>query len=292
MNGPAESPGGRGRAGGRGCARGTRGGPGGRCGTRGRGFTLVELLVVIAVIAILIGLLLPALSGARVAARSAACLGQARQIGAAMVMYSDTYRGYLPREGTLVPGDPSGPRSSMPWPILLRPFLDDRAGAEDAVSSPPPAGERPFEQAAYYRCPAYPRGAAHRVHYAANGFRFIRPGVALTEFDYATAFVRGPSRLAEIQRPAATLHLTDFADDPGDVLYQRWIGGGSEGQIGQFYDVWLPRQLAEDSGDYRIAPGRHGGSATALFMDSHAKTRERAFFEDANSYDDGRYLAR
>lgn len=56
-----------------------------------RAWTLVELLVAVAAVALLIGLLLPALSGVRAAARGAACLSNQRQLIAAWTMYAGDF---------------------------------------------------------------------------------------------------------------------------------------------------------------------------------------------------------
>ena len=84
------------------------------------GFTLVELLVVIGIIALLISILMPALSRAREAANQVACASNMRQWATSLVAYSTDNRGWLPMFGQTYALD--GPEPTLWWNTLA-PYL-------------------------------------------------------------------------------------------------------------------------------------------------------------------------
>jgi len=90
---------------------------------RTTGFTLIELLVVISIIALLIGLLLPALGAARATARNIQCATQLRTMGLASHMYADDEKDFFPPRNT--GGDPR-------WPSLLETYYN----ADDVLLCP------------------------------------------------------------------------------------------------------------------------------------------------------------
>jgi prepilin-type N-terminal cleavage/methylation domain-containing protein len=90
-----------------------------------RGFTLVELLVVIAIIAILVALLLPAVQAAREAARRAQCQNNMRQLALGIANFESAMRNYP--AGGITEGLCCNTRSKAGWTIFILPFIEEQA---------------------------------------------------------------------------------------------------------------------------------------------------------------------
>ena len=87
-----------------------------------QGFTLVELLVVMAIIGLLAAMLMPSLGTARKKAKAAGCINNLRQLGLAVQMYTDDSGGQLAGLSGIFPtwGSTNGPQA---WTQLLFPYL-------------------------------------------------------------------------------------------------------------------------------------------------------------------------
>ena len=125
---------------------------------KSRGFTLVELLVVIAVVAILAALLLPAISQMAARGKSLKCLSNLRQIGTAFHLYANDNNGAFPLMN-------AGSGDTSTWMIRLAPYV----GVSDGVLGPTPLARAvpPFVCPEWTMSP--PRNTTRAVSYAVNG---------------------------------------------------------------------------------------------------------------------------
>jgi len=161
-------------------------------GAEPAGFTLVELLVVIAIIAALIGMLLPAVQAAREAARRSSCTNNLKQMGLAALNYESARRALVP--AWIGDNSEDDIRNSWAtWGALLLPYLEHTQVAE--LWDPErlvgwqrrPAYQSPIPT---YWCPLRPPHELSRNDFqVVNGSGVLttqRPGGILT--DYAASF--------------------------------------------------------------------------------------------------------
>jgi prepilin-type N-terminal cleavage/methylation domain-containing protein/prepilin-type processing-associated H-X9-DG protein len=121
-----------------------------------RGFTLVELLVVIGIIALLIGILMPALTRAREQANTTKCGANLHTLGIALTMYVNQYNAY-PGHASLVAGT-----TAAIWPTRLRVYTNNDHGVFHC-----PSQEQGFE---WSKAP--PTGSAAKATSADSKFGY------------------------------------------------------------------------------------------------------------------------
>jgi prepilin-type N-terminal cleavage/methylation domain-containing protein/prepilin-type processing-associated H-X9-DG protein len=242
------------------------------------GFTLVELLVVVAIIGVLVALVLPAVQAAREAARRAQCQNNLRQIGLALHVYHDAHK-QLPVgcvEKRIQKTTPNGRQLS--WSAELLPHLEEQslwhqidfnstydspANATAAATvvavylCPSTARVVTGREGNFVRNPAAPSGSAYRG--AAIDYGGIFGAAHTSPSDNGVFLYDRDIKLSDITDGAS--HTLAIAEDSG----RGWPMNGE----------WINGENIYDVGSINIQPDNeiwsdHPGGAMVLWCDGGA----------------------
>ena len=169
----------------------------GACRRRSIGFTIIELLVVIGIIAILAGLLLPVMGEARAMARSATCISNLKQLGVAMSIYRNVW-GCFPAhqwKADATPGDGDNDGNNrMRWFRQLHEMLNIGQDVQ--------------------QCPEVPNWVCGRNNSYGYNYKYLGSARILTD----GSFERFPVK--EIENPSHTIAFGDSSGTGTEEPYE------------------------------------------------------------------------
>ncbi len=206
----------------------------GRATGQFRGFSLLELLIVVGITAILVGILAPALSSVRDTARTVVCLSNQRQLGVAWSVYADDFASFAMPLATAA--DDGAPGDTIYWFGGVG-SADEEVRAEQGFLAP--YLQDTLHERSVYECPSQPWGTytpqglpqAVTTTYGYNGY-YLSP--AQTPGWNMQIGDRPWRRIWDIPAPAELLVFGDtlLAGDPPrnsalldpPMVYSQWRG--------------------------------------------------------------------
>jgi prepilin-type N-terminal cleavage/methylation domain-containing protein len=161
-------------------------------------FTLIELLVVIGIIAVLIGLIVPAVQKVRATANRISCMNNLKQLGVAYLNYNSDH-------GKLPPAAISDPNGLAAWGPFILPYIEQEALAKKYSFAEPfysPANQMVIKtRIKILQCPAAPTRDANQDPYTAT---------IITLGNNVVKWQASPADYSPIVRVAMTLITSEF----------------------------------------------------------------------------------
>jgi prepilin-type N-terminal cleavage/methylation domain-containing protein/prepilin-type processing-associated H-X9-DG protein len=237
-----------------------------------KGFTLIELLVVISIIALLVGILLPALGAARKSAQNMQCLSNLRQIGLGLWAYSHENKDLFPPCYTngQNPEERLGFTEATEWPVIVNAYLTQSG---QSVYGSNDEGTKNNTEALL--CPSAVKEGG-RLHYSANRLLFPLDLYKKTDtVNFLPLYnTNSAVRTTEVIMIGDALQNNDL--DAYSGLDK--IDGGRAIKRKHYYDatynqneraiVQFPNAVGGGEFSYRHPGGE--GSVNTVFVDGHA----------------------